>query len=273
VSLEPTSNTTEKGKVMSLKNIRYTSDGVLILQDADETKRYKCMACGYTSETALDGTGIVIPGRERDENADRLIASGVHPSSVEARAEQYLIGLCGHNGSVVSELDGDMWEEYVKAHEDENIIVSECCYAPCEQITEEPDGDVKTCSAFEYMIDSAPYDRCYVRPGSLVQFNEGQAKRTGRVLDRVYRNGVGEFMDGVYLRVLVLSEDMTHAYIRYVSLSDMTESRNTPSGAMVTFFLRSDLAANADMVDAMSRAGELSEGYVERAVEQHGFGK
>ncbi len=226
---------------MPLKDITYTPEGVLILRDHNELARYKCLACGEKSETALDGGGYVHPARPALEGAERetAIAQRWHPSNYEAQPERLFIQLAGHNGSTVDEIeqdeDGGSWEEIIRKSdaESEGFAVSKCCYAPCEQVFVKPEYEAKECASFRYMvtgITTIGYSTPYIQPGSFIRFNESPDRpMLGIVKSRAYYDGLKRpHFEDIWLNVTVLSEMLDYTMDRMVELKDILDCRPIP---------------------------------------------
>lgn len=118
---------------------------------------------------------------------------------------------------------------------------------------------------------NVPNYGCDVRPGYWITYREAYTdgtagKRVARVLGRIeWAEPVSHETDDVrgYLSVLACSDDLHHAFPRWVNPDDVLTALERPPAAMLAF-LSADLP-KPDMVHRLSEYGTLSESYVANA--------
>lgn len=111
------------------------------------------------------------------------------------------------------------------------------------------------------------------KTGMWITYRDDSGTRNGRVLGRVEAPFVPssnpeytcEHIEG-YVSVLVLSENMQHAYIRWIKPEDVTEVSTAPPAKLLAW-MTGELPT-ADLVHKLSHYGTLSERYIDQ-VDHH----
>jgi hypothetical protein len=98
-------------------------------------------------------------------------------------------------------------------------------------------------------------------------YTDGSSQtRHGRVLGRVAARAIADDVKDIdgHLSVLALSDNMQHAYIRWIDPKDVTEVSVNPPAALLAWVLQPQLP-DADMVHKLSAYGTLSSSYINLA--------
>jgi hypothetical protein len=107
------------------------------------------------------------------------------------------------------------------------------------------------------------YDKWKAQRGDVIVYREGEGTRTGRVLGRVAyappEGEIGAITDHLY--VLALSDDLSHAYIRWVDPADVVQCTPcTPDrAAWLALFFAADLPRDLPDLCAYGIHADLSD--------------
>jgi hypothetical protein len=116
------------------------------------------------------------------------------------------------------------------------------------------------------------YGMHYAKPGNWVTWNEEESgQRTGRVLGRIecaaYEIGLGTEDCKGWLAVMQLSDDATHAYVRWVNPDWVQTCYEQPPAKLLAWITGDDWpkrAADIPRLLAMQHYGTCSEEYIEQ---------
>lgn len=108
----------------------------------------------------------------------------------------------------------------------------------------------------------------YAKPGHWITWSDG-SMRTGRVLGRIecaeYAVGVGTCDVRGWLGVMQLSDDLTHAYVRFVNPEWVVTCYANPPAQLLAWIAGTDWpksAAEIPRLLAMAEYGTCSESYI-----------
>jgi hypothetical protein len=106
-----------------------------------------------------------------------------------------------------------------------------------------------------------------VRNGSIIVYREhyeggSHGHRLGRVLGRVTRHANGEAPHAPSLAVLALSDDMSFAYMRHVSVTDVMEVRSQEGFGATLLFVLFGETPDPDETRRACSYGAMSDNYI-----------
>lgn len=161
---------------------------------------------------------------------------------------------------------GPGWSESVYRLEPYREPCLECSGPECRVCdgTGSVDAHRTALASFRYFAPEA-YGLCvgcWVTPGAMIRYREGEAVNLGRVLDRVFRDGCGEKLPGIiHLRCLVASDNFGFGFIRYVALDRIVAVYSTDEAVGFGAFARMFFGTmpSAGLVVEMDRRGTLTD--------------
>lgn len=128
-----------------------------------------------------------------------------------------------------------------------------------------PGKNAKFVKRFRYRAPQEgpiPRKALYVQPGSLIIHRDasGEDRNFARVLDRPLFDGAGAPLEGIWLRVMQLSNDLTNAYQRYVKIESVEDSMSPPTD-MARFFFMPQLP-DAETVIRWMNYGSVNQSFI-----------